>query len=90
MKRIFASTVVAVALSSVLIPAAQAKVCFICAGSKPHKYVCAGSDTFTARKNARRLGCKVSGTTSSCKCGAEVSDRSAGMGGILRTLGLLP
>ncbi|MBU1221722.1 hypothetical protein KKF34_13245 [Myxococcota bacterium] len=73
MKKFFASSVLVIAL---LIPVtASAKVCFHCSGKKPVKYVCAAKDTFTARKNARKLGCKITGYVGSCKCGANVSHK---------------
>jgi hypothetical protein len=52
------------------------KVCFSCRGKKPVPYVCAQRDTFTARRNARKLGCKINSYSSSCKCGASVSHKS--------------
>lgn len=58
--------------------ASQGKVCFSCKNAKPHKYVCAERDTFTARRNARKLGCKITSYSSSCKCGATVSSKFAG------------
>ncbi len=53
-----------------------AKVCYSCKDKKPVEYVCAPSDTFTARKNAGKLGCSIASYSSSCKCGAEVSDKA--------------
>ena len=65
--------------SLVLIPlSATGKVCYSCKNAKPSKYVCADKDTFTARKNARKLGCKIQSYSSSCKCGATVSSKAAG------------
>ncbi|MBN2725538.1 MAG: hypothetical protein JXR95_15845 [Deltaproteobacteria bacterium] len=58
---------------SLLVPAvSSAKVCFRCKSKKPTEFVCAQKDTFTARKNARKLGCDISSYSSSCKCGATV------------------
>jgi len=56
--------------------AAVAKVCFACKDAKPSAYVCSTSDTFTARKNARKIGCNITSFSSSCKCGADVSSKS--------------
>jgi hypothetical protein len=54
---------------------AIAKVCFACKDAKPVKYVCAEKDTFTARKNARKLGCKITSYSSICECGVTVKDK---------------
>lgn len=65
------------ALCCLLAPsAALGKVCFACKDAKPVSHVCASADTFTARKNARRLGCNITGFSSSCKCDAEVSSKA--------------
>ena len=56
--------------------AATAKVCFSCKDNKPAAYVCADKDTFTARRNARKLGCKISSYSSICTCGATVDSKS--------------
>jgi len=68
---------VSLAICCLFAPSAAAgKVCFTCKDAKPVANVCAASDTFTARKNARKLGCNITGYTSSCKCGAEVSNKA--------------
>ncbi|MBU1239980.1 hypothetical protein KKF84_12645 [Myxococcota bacterium] len=61
-----------------LLPAgsASAKVCFSCKDNTPAAYVCSDKDTFTARRNARKLGCKISSYSSICKCGAMVDSKS--------------
>ncbi|PKN21599.1 MAG: hypothetical protein CVU65_16530 [Deltaproteobacteria bacterium HGW-Deltaproteobacteria-22] len=65
-----------IALCCLLAPsAAIAKVCFACKDAKPSAFVCSASDTFTARKNARKLGCNITSFSGSCKCGAEVSNK---------------
>lgn len=67
---------------------AFAKVCYHCKGGKPVPYVCANSDTFKARKNARNLGCNWSSYSSSCKCGAWVAAKSSSF--LDYALGLFP
>lgn len=62
----------------VVLPAGgvSAKVCFSCKDRKPVAYVCADKDTFTARRNARKLGCKITSYSSSCSCGATVDSKA--------------
>ena len=55
---------------------AQAKVCYHCKDGKPVKYVCANSDTFVARKNARNMGCDWTSYSSTCECGAWVKSKA--------------
>jgi hypothetical protein len=55
---------------------AGAKVCYHCKNDKPVKYVCAHSDSFAARKNAKALGCDFSSYSSICKCGAWVGSKA--------------
>ncbi|MDY0002722.1 MAG: hypothetical protein RBU30_15605 [Polyangia bacterium] len=70
-----------VLVSMVVVLAASApalgKVCYHCKDGKPVPYVCAQSDTFTARKNARAAGCNWSSYSSSCQCGQWVASKSA-------------
>lgn len=60
------------------------KVCYHCKDAKPVPYVCAQSDTFTARKNARAQGCNWSSYSSSCQCGKWVPSKSAAPGSFTR------
>lgn len=62
---------------------ALGKVCYHCKDGKPVPYVCAPSDTFTARKNSRALGCNWSSYSSSCQCGRWVSSKSADLSSFL-------
>ena len=65
------------AICCLLAPSAAAgKVCYACRDAKPSAFVCSSADTFTARKNARKLGCNITSFSSSCKCGAEVSPKT--------------
>ena len=65
-----------VALRVGLPASAGAKVCYQCRNEKPVKYVCAHSDSFAARRNAKALGCEFSSYSSLCKCGAWVGSKS--------------
>ncbi len=60
-----------------LVPvSATGKVCFTCRDRVPAEYVCSDADTFTARRNARKLGCDITGVSASCKCDHNVSSKS--------------
>lgn len=70
---------------------ALGKVCYHCKDGKPVPYVCSQSDTFTARKNARAIGCNWTSYSSSCQCGRWVASKGVGLPTFLRfALSLLP
>jgi hypothetical protein len=72
-------TLVAILLGALVLglpAAAGAKVCYHCKNAKPVKFVCAHSDTFAARKNAKALGCDFATYSASCTCGAWVTSKA--------------